>query len=849
MYDLSSIKSKLSCVEYARAQGLPVHKSGDRCASPFHAGQNKTSMIVYDQFWYSHSDQFGGDVIDLCALLKHDGNRGRAIRELAALTGCEEPANASAWKNYTQNLGNAVAAWHENLTQDDRDYLHSRGITDETADALMLGRCTAPGHRGRLVIPYAKNGYYAYYCTRERPGCQSQDAKYKKQAVDDFNEHVVWGLDTLGRSGDTLIIAEGAFDAMSFYQGDAFAPDGSHAMPGDHGATYRGYPVISAITGIFSAAQLPTVLAAARSFKRVFMVYDNDPRTAAGTKFTIRTARILARERIPFTVGIVPNYHDVSEYYAAGGRLDALVDSGTDGLTYLLSHDPEIQSLPDAAKYSGAICDYLNDGGCDAVTNLILRLRSTSTEIEAFMYSIARYTRRERLSYLFDQLQRQGEYSNSWLRGLLKSVSQAPSERIVADYINAHRKLIYCTGTGFYEYVDGVWCQRDDLTVKNYAIQYLGVFATDQRANAAKNLLKSMCLTDVEFNTAHVWNFINGTLELDTGVFREANPLDYCSIQMRYPYNPDAPCAHWTRFIRDITAEDEKSMEILQFIAGYVLFSECPLERIFYLVGGGANGKSKFLDILVRLFGEQNCTSLSPTALTKDFQLAQLHASVLNICEEISGSLENTEELLKSLSSGGIQNACFKHMPYFSFRNRAKLVFASNEMPSSRDTSDGMARRLIIVNFPVKFVENPDPNNLYERQKRTDVTEPLLAEIATGGIFNWVYAGYKLLREVGYFTETDDQEQLMEDFREVSNPVLVFWRECIEPSMPEEIGTIELYGNYRKWCEANGNYALSRSRFHVEFKKVAGKFYERAERTERYSGGSPRKFRYYFRLQ
>ena len=222
---------------------------------------------------------------------------------------------------------------------------------------------------------------------------------------------------------------------------------------------------------------------------------------------------------------------------------------------------------------------------------------------------------------------------------------------------------------------------------------------------------------------------------------------------------------------------------------------------------------------------------------------------MLNICEEISGSLENTEELLKSLSSGGIQNACFKHMPYFSFRNRAKLVFASNEMPSSRDTSDGMARRLIIVNFPVKFVENPDPNNLYERQKRTDVTEPLLAEIATGGIFNWVYAGYKLLREVGYFTETDDQEQLMEDFREVSNPVLVFWRECIEPSMPEEIGTIELYGNYRKWCEANGNYALSRSRFHVEFKKVAGKFYERAERTERYSGGSPRKFRYYFRLQ
>ena len=139
MYDLNHIKSRLSCVDYARQHGLPIHKSGDRCASPFHAGKNKTSMIVYDQFWYSHSDQFGGDVIDLCALLKHDGNRGKAIRELARLTGCEEPENAAAWKSYTQNLGNAVAAWHQNLTDDDRDYLHARGITDATIDALMLG--------------------------------------------------------------------------------------------------------------------------------------------------------------------------------------------------------------------------------------------------------------------------------------------------------------------------------------------------------------------------------------------------------------------------------------------------------------------------------------------------------------------------------------------------------------------------------------------------------------------------------------------------------------------------------------------------------------------------------------
>ena len=826
MHDLSEIKKRLSCVEYARQQGLPIHRAGDRCASPFHAGRNKTSMIVYDDFWYSHSDQFGGDVIDFCALLKHNGNRGSAIRELARLTGCEEPANTSAWRDYTQNLGNAVAAWHQALTDDDREYLHSRGLTDATINALMLGRCSASGHIGRLVIPYAKNGYYAYYCTRERPGCQSPESKYKKATIDEFNEHIVWGLDTLSRPGDTLIIAEGAFDAASFYQ--------------------EGYPVISAITGMFSAAQMPTVLAACRTFKRVFMVYDNDPRTQAGAKFTIRMARILARERIPFQVGIVPGYHDVSEYYAAGKPLVALLEGATDGLEYLLEHDGEIQSLKNVSRYSGAICDYLNSGHADAVVQLILNLRATPSEIEDLMYSIARYTRKERLAHLFDRLQRQGDFSAAWIRSLLNAVSKAPSEHIVAEHVRDTRQLLYLEGAGFYEYANGVWSRISDLTVKGYAIDYLGVFATDQRANATKNLLKSLCLAEVEFDKAPVWNFVNGTLELDTGTFREANPLDYCTMQMRYPYNHDASCAHWTRFVRDICADDEKSMEILQFIAGYVLYPDCQHQKIFYLVGAGANGKSVFLDMLVRLYGETNCTNLSPQAMRKPFQLVQLNSSVLNICEEISGDLESTEEVLKSVSAGGIQNACYKSKDFFNFRPRAKLVFASNEQPSSRDTSNGLARRMILVDFPVRFVETPNPDDPYERRKNTDISTPLMAEIATGGSFNWAYAGYKLLREVGYFTETDKQAELMQDFQEVSNPVLLFWRENVEPSMPDEVGTSELYDEYKVWCERNGNCALARTRFHVEFKKIAGRYYERVERSIRIAGQA-RKHRYYVR--
>ena len=71
MYNVDEIKSKITCIEYARRNGIDVQKSGDRTYSPFHIGKNPTSFVCYDDSWYSFSDSIGGDVIDLCAFLKH----------------------------------------------------------------------------------------------------------------------------------------------------------------------------------------------------------------------------------------------------------------------------------------------------------------------------------------------------------------------------------------------------------------------------------------------------------------------------------------------------------------------------------------------------------------------------------------------------------------------------------------------------------------------------------------------------------------------------------------------------------------------------------------------------------
>ena len=774
MHDLNLIKSRISCVDVAQRLGLPIHKSGDRCVSPLRPNaSNPTSFVCDDDFWYDFGDARGGDVIDLLAEIKYNGDRGAAIRELATITGVpDNNPRPDGWYTYTQNLCNQIAYWQTQLTRDDYDYLHSRGLTDETITNLKIGRT----EDGRLSIPYLKNGYVAYYCTRHLPGGAYPDSKYRKQKRDDFNEHIPWGLDTLNRDSDTLVIAEGAFDAISFYQ--------------------SGYPVLSAITGFFSRDQISTVISAARNFNRVFIVYDDDSATSnAGERFTVRTAELLTRHRIPFLVGTVPPpYHDVSEFYAAGGNLNTIINTAEDGRVYIAS-----------------------------------RFRDFS-DLERYIYTLARHTKRTDLETIFTALRRTTAFDLKQLDALFKAATTAPPENIVADEILRNHRLVYIPDVGFYEYASGVWTRIGSAVVKSYADQTYGEFSTSQRVNAVCNLVGIRALrADIQFDKRPVWNFVNGTLELETGVFRDHNPNDYCSMQAKYPYNPDATYDSWSRFIDDVTAGDAKSAELLQLFPGYVFDPTCRYERVLVLSGGGGNGKTRYLEIIRQLFAASDyaVSHLTPRAMLDRFQAIQLREAIVNIAGEIRSDLRDAEEKIKSVASGEPLSACYKGQDFVNFIPRTKLIYATNAQLSSGDTSEGLTRRLLMVDFKVSFVDNPDPSNPYQRLKNVDILDELTKELQSGGIFNWAYEGYKLLQTVGYFTETADQAELIQEFKRSSNPILVFWEDKAHDYENSATFTnAEIYRDYRQWCVDNGEDYSPANVFHREFRRVSNADFE-----------------------
>ena len=767
---IQKIKSRLSCVDYLSRHGIYV-KNGGRCTSPLRPGaKNPTSFWVEDDHWYDFGSANGGDVIDLAAALQYDGDISQAVRGLATELGIQfQPVGCSeTFRADIQNLCNRTAAYHAALTPSDYEYLSARGLTQEDADRLMIGRVTDGYLKGRLFLPYFKNGYVCYYATRSLPGGSFAENKYMKASRDESPsyQHIPWGLQTLNRRDkhDTLIISEGYFDAVSWER--------------------EGYPVISPITGNFSKEQWPDVIASCRMFSRVLIIFDNDDVSHAGDGFTARTARRLFQNRIPFVVAHTPSgIKDVNDYYTSGGSLDSLVSSAEDGLRYMVSQfaDP--------------------------------------VELKNFIMSINRYTDSTAIAAALDTLSQR--FAPSIIKSIQKSADSPPTESMIVDEIIAKHNIIYVDQVGFYEWDSKVWRKSTDGTIRNYADTLYGKrFATAQRVNAACNLLKSRSISKAVFDRNPVLTFRNGTLEIETGKFREFSPGDYCSIIMDYDYDPAARCPVWEHFIEDVTDEEPRRAEILQFIAGYVLFPDCRHQKVFILVGSGGNGKSVYLEIIQKLFGAENVTHVEPTGLAAEFQRIRLKDSLLNVGSDINSDFSRGEirEWLLKVADGTSVQACYKGLNHIDFIPRCKLVYACNAMPTA-EIINGLNRRMQFVDFPCRYVENPDPNDPKQKPRDINIIAKLTAELP--GIFNWAYAGYQLLTTVGYFTDAPEQDTLMQQFEQTSNPVMVFC-EDYDSNLHGAIPRSEIYTWYKLWCDETGHKPLSREKFLPKFRDCLG---------------------------
>ena len=107
-------------------------------------------------------------------------------------------------------------------------------------------------------------------------------------------------------------------------------------------------------------------------------------------------------------------------------------------------------------------------------------------------------------------------------------------------------------------------------------------------------------------------NLKNGSLVLsESGVTMKAfDYRDFLTHQLDFSYNPAAINTVFLNYLIQVLP-DEDTRRTLQEVAGYLFIKGLKMEKVFFLFGTGANGKSVFFEVLNGVLGTDNISNYS----------------------------------------------------------------------------------------------------------------------------------------------------------------------------------------------------------------------------------------------
>ena len=491
---------------------------------------------------------------------------------------------------------------------------------------------------------------------------------------------------------------------------------------------------------------------------------DND---GSGVAFQVAMAKFLFSNQIPFVCGHVPNEYngqaikDVSDYYSAGGDIADIVRNATDGLTDLARSFKE----------------------------------GDEKEFHDFMMTAGRYADKAELLLLSRHVTLDAEF----VKACVKEAKKPTLESQIAEEIVKSHDLIYQVGDGYYEYSHGVWGEIPMLAVQSYARDKLGKFATSANTGGVARHVSILKYSTAGFNRQNVINLLDGVLDLETMTMQEHSPAFMSSVQIPRCYDPKAECPKTRRFISEIMDGVKEKEILLQQMCGSIFMKDNKLNRAFFLMGEGSNGKSVLLELLRYVIDPRNCSTVRLSDMADRFEPLRLKNSLVNITIETQINLRGAEDAIKTVISGETISAAHKGVDALEFKPRCKIICACNNFIHSKDVTHAFVRRLKFVIFPVIFNEKTANDNLLDELK---------AEAA--GILNWMIEGWHMLNESGKFITTGEEAETKEEFLILANPLAGFVRFYLSNVHDIKLTTSDMFEeHYRTWAKKANVQPLS----------------------------------------
>jgi P4 family phage/plasmid primase-like protien len=219
----------------------------------------------------------------------------------------------------------------------------------------------------------------------------------------------------------------------------------------------------------------------------------------------------------------------------------------------------------------------------------------------------------------------------------------------------------------------------------------------------------------------HLVPFSNGVFDLLENKFRKTRKDDYINLTVNYNYDENVKNQEVYKFLEQVLPN--------RGVRDYVLkkMSEClngdiPNTHFLMFIGdSGANGKSQLLNLMKLTMGDFG-EKVEVTLLTRKRNNAnEANTEKIKLMYKRFAFLSEPEDgekinigLLKELTGSEEIVARGLYQEAVSFVMEAKLFLACNELPEIKGEDTALWRRIRVIDFPSRFVDDPKEANEYK---------------------------------------------------------------------------------------------------------------------------------------
>lgn len=314
----------------------------------------------------------------------------------------------------------------------------------------------------------------------------------------------------------------------------------------------------------------------------------------------------------------------------------------------------------------------------------------------------------------------------------------------------------------------------------------------------------------------HLFNMMNGTLDLETMTLQEHNPADRITLLSNAHYNPEADCP---LFKSNMATYWQHAPDIIDYVV--VLLGMClsglNKEKAFVLLHGpGDTGKTSFIEAVAYAWGGY-CQTTDISTFFERKQDGSAHstdlvkvvgARIVRASEPPEGA-RLSDVLIKKITGRAPLTVRELNCKPFDYYPTYKLWLDTNHLPRFSGSDQAMWNRIRTISFTRVFTYE-EQQAAYERYG--DMTKALERE--ADGIVALALKGWQVYCQQGMPRTPPSVERATKEYRFNEDVLGQFLEEWCVTGEHERIDARSLYEAFQEWGQENGyKYLPAQNRF------------------------------------